>query len=636
MASSGGLVAPEGFKMITEGSASILYEADESQGDRGEPVFYNKVQVLNRDLSIRMITLFARQRARELANPKGNRAKRRAAFKAKQEQEKQVETTENAGIDPAAPAGVAASEASEASAAAEPASSSQGGTEGGTEGRDVGLEGMGPEELDAKLRSEAQTSGITILDALAATGLRSIRYYKEIPGVKHVVVNDLDPAAVKAAEKNVTFNGLSLQQVTPQQGDGCMAMLQAAAGGGRRFDVIDLDPYGSAAPFLDAAVQSVSDGGLLCVTCTDMAVLSGNQPEACFAKYGSMPTRGKYLHEMALRILLHSLETSACRYRRHIVPVISCGIDFYVRVFVRVFESAAEVKRTCLKRGYVHQSVRCPSFHLQPVARLNGHSYAGATGPVGGGACAETGGSFRIGGPMWTAPIHDQAWVGEALRDLEAHRSKLGIEPASGKGASSGPKVPKKAALRAAAAQGSGVFPPISTHERLHGLLTTVSEELEDVPLFYTLPSLCETLHCTSPKLDDIKSALINAGYRVSGFHKEPNALKTDAPSEVVWDVMRCWVQKRPLNKKRTEAEKSPGTMILEKPPTVKANFSRPKGGVLTKAKACRFPMNPEDFWGPKARARTVKRPPGTQEGGPQEAKGGDQAKAAKQPRVGE
>ena len=63
-------------------------------------------------------------------------------------------------------------------------------------------------------------------------------------------------------------------------------------------------------------------------------------------RYGSMPTRGKYLHEMALRILLHSLETSACRYRRHIVPVISCGIDFYVRVFVRVFESAAEVKKT--------------------------------------------------------------------------------------------------------------------------------------------------------------------------------------------------------------------------------------------------------------------------------------------------
>jgi tRNA G26 N,N-dimethylase Trm1 len=41
-----------------------------------------------------------------------------------------------------------------------------------------------------------------------------------------------------------------------------------------RVDVVDLDPYGSAAPFIDPAVQCVADGGLLCVTCTDLAVLA--------------------------------------------------------------------------------------------------------------------------------------------------------------------------------------------------------------------------------------------------------------------------------------------------------------------------------------------------------------------------
>lgn len=65
-----------------------------------------------------------------------------------------------------------------------------------------------------------------------------------------------------------------------------------------RVDVVDLDPYGTAAPFIDAAVQCVNDGGmlgpslrrvtthpclisgLLCVTCTDMSVLATtNYPE---------------------------------------------------------------------------------------------------------------------------------------------------------------------------------------------------------------------------------------------------------------------------------------------------------------------------------------------------------------------
>ena len=67
-----------------------------------------------------------------------------------------------------------------------------------------------------------------------------------------------------------------------------------------RVDVVDLDPYGTAAPFIDAAVQCIKDGGqdcslarshtisskklgLLCITCTDLSVLAtNNYPEKWF------------------------------------------------------------------------------------------------------------------------------------------------------------------------------------------------------------------------------------------------------------------------------------------------------------------------------------------------------------------
>lgn len=65
-----------------------------------------------------------------------------------------------------------------------------------------------------------------------------------------------------------------------------------------RFDVVDLDPYGSAAGFLDAAVQSVTDGGLLAVTCTDSGVLCGNHVEVGLAKYGSVTLKAQHCHEM--------------------------------------------------------------------------------------------------------------------------------------------------------------------------------------------------------------------------------------------------------------------------------------------------------------------------------------------------
>lgn len=39
------------------------------------------------------------------------------------------------------------------------------------------------------------------------------------------------------------------------------ALMYNHRSGRDRVDVIDLDPYGTAAPFIDAAVQGVKDGG---------------------------------------------------------------------------------------------------------------------------------------------------------------------------------------------------------------------------------------------------------------------------------------------------------------------------------------------------------------------------------------
>merc|ERR1719203_2379846 len=99
------------------------------------------------------------------------------------------------------------------------------------------------------------------------------------------------------------------------------------------YDVIDLDPYGTASPFLDAAVQAVADGGLLCITSTDMPVLGGNHPETCFARYGGAALKSSYVHEMAL-LLLHAVTTSGAKYGRDVRPLVCCSIDFYIRIFV--------------------------------------------------------------------------------------------------------------------------------------------------------------------------------------------------------------------------------------------------------------------------------------------------------------
>ena len=195
-------------------------------------------------------------------------------------------------------------------------------------------------DLKHERMSEYQFS---IYEGLSASGLRSIRYAKELYNVSKIVANDYSEKAVKAITRNAEFNQVA-HIVNAIQGD-CSKTMYRYMCNQEKFHVIDLDPYGTAAPFLDAAIQAVKSGGLLCVTCTDMAVLAGPRPEACFAKYGSVNIpNAPFTHELALRILLNTIQGIASRYKKSITPLLSCSIDYYVRVFVRVYDSAIDTK----------------------------------------------------------------------------------------------------------------------------------------------------------------------------------------------------------------------------------------------------------------------------------------------------
>jgi tRNA (guanine26-N2/guanine27-N2)-dimethyltransferase len=107
-------------------------------------------------------------------------------------------------------------------------------------------------------------------------------------------------------------------------------------------------------------------------------------------------------------------------------------------------------------------------------------------------------------------------------------------------------------------------------------------------------------VHCTPPKAAVFRSAIINAGYKVSGSHANPLALKTTAPPEVLWDIVRCWVQQHPV--KGNDPNSYAGKLLAKEPKLV-ANFGRAAGAVSASQLqgVTRFVQNPA-FWGPKAR----------------------------------
>lgn len=318
-------------------------------------------------------------------------------------------------------------------------------------------------------RKGGTTLGITILEALSATGLRAIRYFKEITNVRYIIANDMDADAVKCIKINCSFNhvplckpvlhanfdlsvlrsemkgkevkgedaevrqdlkltasstdtrnehnnasssssssienssGISADDTTvygaviPNVDDAVDLMHRLALSPDmykkrtafvsrdpsssssadivfepmlqqELMDVVDLDPYGSASPFLDGAFRCIKEGGMMLVTSTDSAVLCGNHMDTCHAKYSSAPYKASHCHDMAVRLLLCYAERVANKHRKYIVPLLSLHIDFYVRCFFRVYTQPAETKCSVSKFGYQLQCSNCPAFWLRPVA----------------------------------------------------------------------------------------------------------------------------------------------------------------------------------------------------------------------------------------------------------------------------
>lgn len=137
------------------------------------------------------------------------------------------------------------------------------------------------------------------------------------------------------------------------------------------------------------------------------------------------------------------------------------------------------------------------------------------------------------------------------------------------------------------------------TWERMAGMVMVISEELPN-PLYYVLPRMCGVMKCVSPSLTTFISGLLSTGYKVSQSHAMVQAIKTDAPSHVVWDVIRQWCKENP--QKGEISETSPAKIIMSKEITSKVSFETRKDAVAPSSKfnLVRFQENPTANWGPK------------------------------------
>jgi tRNA (guanine26-N2/guanine27-N2)-dimethyltransferase len=75
------------------------------------------------------------------------------------------------------------------------------------------------------------------------------------------------------------------------------------------------------------------------------------------------------------------------------------------------------------------------------------------------------------------------------------------------------------------------------------------------VPLYYGLDKMSGFVHCVTPGMLSFRSALLHLGYDVSFSHCQKQTVKTNAPPDVLWDIMRCWVSHTVITKFRSKCK---------------------------------------------------------------------------------
>lgn len=331
-----------------------------------------------------------------------------------------------------------------------------------------------------------------LADALSGVGGRSLRVATECPGVSVVRANDLNPMAIQAASLAAQLNGCE-GKVRFTTLDANLFLAQQSSPDVRP-NIIDIDPFGTPAPFVESALRALADGGLLAVTATDTAVLSGLYPDVAYRKYGALALRTDYGRESMLRILLGFVARRALVYDMVVEPLLCHSDQHYARTYCRVEISPSKANESLVEIGHLLHCFKCGHRESSPSTKET---------------CPLCGGKLKAAGPLWTGDLHASAFL-DSLAELAA---------------SNGMK-------------------------RYLALFTRAKEELGFPPFYYKIPFFTDKLGVASISPTDLVERLASMGFRSARSSVDSQGVKTDAS---VKDVLSALGPDQPLKPRQTK-----------------------------------------------------------------------------------
>jgi len=327
---------------------------------------------------------------------------------------------------------------------------------------------------------------LRLSDPMTGSGIRAARYALEATNVGKVVASDRDTDAVELAEQTVRLNMVE-GKVSVILSEAHTHLSNQAC---ERFDLIDLDPFGSPAPFFESSLRATADGGVLAATATDMGPLSGARPAACIRKYGVFAIRTEFEKEMAIRAMGSCMASIGARLELGISVAFSHASDHYARLYAAVAKGRKAANESLRKLGFILYCPKCLTRTTsQSLSSIRTH-------------CENCSSVISIGGPIWLGPL----WNSQTVTAMVQNTPTLVSNRLS----------------------------------EIQKMLSSIQAEADSAQFYYTTDATAAKFGTKPPSIPSLLAALTENGYQASRTHFNPSGFRTDAPVKEIATLFRA------------------------------------------------------------------------------------------------
>lgn len=323
--------------------------------------------------------------------------------------------------------------------------------------------------LAAKIE-RSRLGSLRVLDAMAGSGVRALRYWQEAAATD-LWVNEGNPDVLPLLRENLAA-ALATGTIRITNNDANRVFFQCYIDD-NYYDIVDVDGFGAPVPWLSTSLWAARLGGLVYLTSTDGRTATGHLPEQSLRVYGARARSHPAAHEQGLRLMIGSLQQQAAVKGFGISPVFSLFRGEVYRVMVRLTKGQKLRDSNYAYLGYCHD---CGNYQVLPWHK------------IGQASCPHDGLPLTLSGPQWVGELHDRTYLTQ---------------------------------MHTEARQGNW--------SDVAAWLTQAMDEADMPPYFFKLGEIGKRGQMDIPKRDRLISALRDRGFRASVSHVNREAFKTTA-----------------------------------------------------------------------------------------------------------